>query len=182
MDIYNLSDPSQPAQGNTGEIPQQPPQAVPQQPVVPPSAPQTPPPAPPQYVSAYPPPLPPPPRRSRVWLWVLAGGAAFFLFVLAIFTLVYISMRTDRRGQFGGGFGDKIGVVDLQGVILEPETTVRELKRFGDDDSIKAIIVHVNSPGGGAAASEEIYKEMRRVRDEKKKKLVVSIETVGASG
>ncbi len=116
-----------------------------------------------------------------MWLWVLAGGGAFFLFVLAVFTLVYISLRTDRQSGLGG-FGDKIGIVDLDGVILEPETTVKELKRFADDDSIKAIIVHVNSPGGGAAASEEIYREMRRVRDEKKKKLVVSIETVGASG
>ena len=47
---------------------------------------------------------------------------------------------------------------------------------------IKAIILHVNCPGGGVAASEEIYREVKRVRAEKKKKIVVSIETVGASG
>jgi protease-4 len=40
----------------------------------------------------------------------------------------------------------------------------------------------VNSPGGGVAASEEIYREVKRIRTEKKKKIVVSIETVGASG
>jgi protease-4 len=40
----------------------------------------------------------------------------------------------------------------------------------------------VNSPGGGVAASEEIYREVKRVREEKKKRVVVSIETVGASG
>jgi protease-4 len=174
MDIYNLD--------NQPDVPQSGGDSTPQEPATPPSAPSTPPPAQPQYVSAYPPPLPPgPPKKSRVWLWVLVGGGAFFLFVLAIFTLVYISMRTDHQQQFAG-FGDKIGVIDLDGVILDPETTVKELKKFGDDDSIKAIIVHVNSPGGGAAASEEIYREMRRVRDEKKKKLVVDIETVGASG
>lgn len=146
-----------------------------------PGAPFMPPPL--QYGAPFPPPFPPPPppRGSRTWLWVLIGGGAFFLFVLAVFTLVYISLRTDRNAEFGG-FGDKIGVVDLKGVILDPKDTVKELKRFADDGSIKAIIVHVNSPGGGAAASEEIYREMRRIRDEKKKKLVVSIETVGASG
>ena len=57
-----------------------------------------------------------------------------------------------------------------------------QLKKFADDDSIKAIIIHVNSPGGGVAASEEIYREVKRIRDEKKKRIVASIETVGASG
>src|SRR5207253_10040815 len=79
-------------------------------------------------------------------------------------------------------FGDKIGVVELEGVILDPSTVVQQLKKYGDDDSIKAIILHVNSPGGGVAASEEIYREVKRVRDEKKKRIVASIETVGASG
>jgi protease-4 len=59
---------------------------------------------------------------------------------------------------------------------------VGQLKKFADDSSIKAIIVHINSPGGGVAASEEIYREVKRIRDEKKKRIVASIETVGASG
>ncbi|HWR36169.1 MAG TPA: signal peptide peptidase SppA [Clostridia bacterium] len=119
--------------------------------------------------------------RSRVLLWVLVGGGAFFLFLLAIFTLVYFSMRSDSKSEFAA-FGDKIGVVDLEGVILSPKETVKHLKKFADDDSIKAIVVHVNTPGGGAAASEEIYREVKRIRDEKKKRIVASIETVGASG
>jgi protease IV len=119
--------------------------------------------------------------RSRTFLWIVIGGSAFFLFVLAVFTLVYLSLRTDKNAQFGG-FGDKIAVVDLEGVILSPKTTVKQLKQFADDGSIKAIILHINTPGGGAAASEEIYREVRRIRDEKKKTIVASIETVGASG
>jgi protease IV len=121
-------------------------------------------------------------KRSRVWLWVLIGGGAFFLFVLAVFTLVYFTLRSGDNVSFAGGFGDKIGVVDLEGVIIDPAIVVQQLKKFGDDSSIKAIILHVNSPGGGVAASEEIYREVRRVRDEKKKRIVASIETVGASG
>ena len=119
--------------------------------------------------------------RSRIWLWVLIGGSAFFLFVLAIFTLVYLTLHTGG-GQQAGLFGDKIGVVDLDGVILSPSETVDQLRKLADDDSIKAIIIHVNSPGGGVAASEEIYREVKRVRDEKKKYIVSSIQTVGASG
>ena len=120
--------------------------------------------------------------RSRALLWILIGGGAFFLFVLAVFTLVYLTLHAGTSDAGLTSFGDRIGVVDLEGVILSPQPVVDELKKFGDDSSIKAIILHVNSPGGGVAASEEIYREVKRVRAEKKKKIVVSVETVGASG
>jgi protease-4 len=121
--------------------------------------------------------------RPRTLLWILVGGGVFFLFVLAVFTLVYVVLRSDREGQYiTTGSGGKIAVVDIEGVILSPKKVVRDLKKFADDDSIKAIILHLNTPGGGAAASEEIYRQVRRIRDQKKKRIVASIETVGASG
>ena len=123
-----------------------------------------------------------PEGRSRTLLWILIGGGAFFLFVLAVFTLVYMTLHAGGADAGITSFGDRIGVVDLDGVILSPQPVVGQLKKFGDDSSIKAIIIHVNSPGGGVAASEEIYSEVKRIRSEKKKRIVVSIETVGASG
>lgn len=120
--------------------------------------------------------------RSRVWIWVLAGGGLFTLFVVAVFTLVYLSFGGGHDDESFAGFGSKIAVVDLDGVIFSPKQIVPQLKKFADDDSVKAIIIHVNSPGGGVAASEEIYREVKRIRDEKKKRIVASIETVGASG
>jgi len=119
--------------------------------------------------------------RSRIWVWFLVGGGLFALFVLAVFTLVYLSFSSRNEESFSG-FGSKIAVVELEGVIVTPKQIVKQLKAFADDDSVKAIIIHVNSPGGGAAASEEIYREVKRIRDEKKKRIVASIETVGASG
>jgi protease-4 len=119
-------------------------------------------------------------KRSRTFLWIVIGGGAFFLFVLAVFALVYVTLHAGKDSSLT--FGDKIGVVDLEGVILSPNPVVQQLKKFADDDSIKAIILHVNSPGGGVAASEEIYREVKRIRDDKKKRIVASIETVGASG
>src|SRR5438445_2913567 len=119
-------------------------------------------------------------KRSRTFLWIVIGGGAFFLVVLAVFALVYVTLQP--RKDHSLAFGDEIGGVDLEGVILSPNPVVQQLKKFGDDDSIKAIILHVNSPGGGVAASEEIYREVKRIRDDKKKRIVSSIETVGASG
>jgi protease-4 len=121
-------------------------------------------------------------RGSRTLLWIVIGGGIFFLFVMVVFALVYVALHTSQRASLGSAFGDKIAVVDLEGVIISPTTVVDELKQFADDDSVKAIILHVNSPGGGVAASEEIYRQVKRIRDDKKKRIVASIETVGASG
>ena len=122
-------------------------------------------------------------KGSRTLLWIVIGGGAFFLFVLAVFALVYITLHSGQQtASFGSSFGDKIAVVDLEGLILSPKSTVDQLKKYADDDSVKAIILHVNSPGGGVAASEEICREVKRIRDEKKKRIVAAIESVGASG
>src|SRR5437868_15147011 len=95
--------------------------------------------------------------RSRTLLWILIGGGAFFLFVLAVFTLVYLTIHAGTSDAGIGGFGDRIGVVDLEGVILLPQPVVGQLKKFGDYSSIKAIILHANFIGGVVAHSEASY-------------------------
>jgi protease-4 len=98
--------------------------------------------------------------------------------------MVWATMRS-VTGSDASGFGlstSQIGVIDISGVILSPEAIDTQLRKFGDDPSVKAIILHINSPGGGAAASQEIYHEVLRVRQEKHKKIIASVESVGASG
>ncbi len=97
--------------------------------------------------------------------------------------MVWLTMRS--VGGNSGGLGlnsDSIAVIDIAGPILSPETIDAQLRKFGEDSSVKAIVLHINSPGGGAAASQEIYHEVLRVRQENHKKIVASIESVGASG
>jgi protease-4 len=105
--------------------------------------------------------------------------------VLLIVFMVWATVRS-LNGQtattLDGLGGSEIGVIDVDGVILDPEKFDTQLRKFGDDSSIKAIILHINSPGGGAAASQEIYHEVVRVRQEKHIKIIASIESVGASG
>lgn len=98
--------------------------------------------------------------------------------------MVWFAMRSLGEGnasQFGIR-SDQIAVIDITGVILSAEVIDGQLRKFGDDPSVKAILLHINSPGGGAAASQEIYHEVLRVRREKHKKIIASIESVGASG
>jgi protease IV len=119
--------------------------------------------------------------RPRTLLWILVGGGAFFIFTLLIFSLLYFSIR-GGDSDFGVGGGDKIAVLDVEGVILQAKPFVDQLKKYGDDSSIKAIILRIDSPGGGAAASQEMFDAVKRVRDQKRKMIVASVQTVGASG
>ena len=126
----------------------------------------------------------PPPRRRSPWFYIgIIVGSLAAVFLLITF-MVWAAMRsTTGSGSSGFGIGtDSIAVIDVSGVILSPETVDTQLRKFGDDSSVKAIILHINSPGGGAAASQEIYHEVLRVRQENHKKVIASIESVGASG
>jgi protease-4 len=92
------------------------------------------------------------------------------------------SLNGETTATLDGLGGSKIGVIDLDGVILDADKFDTQLRKFADDSSIKAIILHINSPGGGAAASQEMYHEVVRIRKEKNIKIIASIESVGASG
>jgi len=120
-------------------------------------------------------------ERHRTLLWILIGGGAFFLFTVLVFSLLYYGTR-GGSSDFDLGGGEKIAVLDVEGVILQAKPFIDQLKRYTDDSSIKAIILRIDSPGGGAAASQEMYDAVKRVRDEKKKMIVASVQTVGASG
>jgi protease-4 len=82
-----------------------------------------------------------------------------------------------------------IAVVYAEGDIVDGDGEIgdvggdrfaRELRRLRQDDSVKAIVLRVNSPGGSATASEEIQRELRLTM--RSKPVVVSMGTVAASG
>ncbi len=121
------------------------------------------------------------PRRASAWIWVVLILGILAILGILLWGLVYTVLHSSDSST--GAFGkDSIGVIDIDGVILDADKVDTQLRKFGDDDSVKAIILHINSPGGGAAASQEIYHEVLRVRQEKHKKVVASVESVGASG
>lgn len=75
---------------------------------------------------------------------------------------------------------NRVGVVEIKGVITNSQETVKHLKEFRKDDSIKAIIVRIDSPGGAVGPSQEIYTEIRRTI--RTKPVVASMGSVAASG
>jgi protease-4 len=125
--------------------------------------------------------------RKPAWPWVLLVVAVLFLGAGAICVFFASLIRTvGMNGNVASmDFGDNsIAVIDISGVITDADTdkVSKELERYGNNASIKAIILHIDSPGGGAAASQEIYHEVMRIREQKHKKVVASVESVGASG
>jgi len=118
-------------------------------------------------------------RSSLAWILVI-GAILCGLFVVSLFAIM--AVMTD-----GGGFsagGDRIAVIPVEGVIdgEMAKTVNRHLKQYGGDSRVKAIILRIDSPGGGVSASEEIYREVKRLKEEKNKKVVVSMASVAASG
>jgi protease-4 len=149
-------------------------------------------PPPPPYATQplpYPPPYPnyppayiPPVRRSPwFYIGIIAGSLAAVVLLFSFMVWMTVRSATGAASLDLGG-GSRIAVIDINGVILSPDDIDTQLRKFGDDSSVKAIILHINSPGGGAAASQEIYHEVLRVRQEKHKKIIASVESVGASG
>jgi len=79
-------------------------------------------------------------------------------------------------------FSDRIPVVDVDGELVESRAILDQLKRYEDSNSVKAILLNIDSPGGGVAVSQEIYTEIRRLRDKKDKIVVAYLSSTGASG
>ncbi len=138
--------------------------------------------APPAY-PAYATYAPAPPRRRRVWPWLLGVGLFLGLSGAVVVLMVVIAHSFNGSTDGFSGLSDNnIAVVDIDGEILSADTVVDQLRKYDEDDSVKAIILHIDSPGGAAAPSQEIYHEVLHIRDQHKKPIVASIESVGASG
>ncbi|MDH4184367.1 MAG: signal peptide peptidase SppA [Nitrospinota bacterium] len=76
--------------------------------------------------------------------------------------------------------GEKVALVRLEDVILDGEKIGGQIKKWADDDSVKAIVLRINSPGGAVAPSQEIFHEVTRAAA--KKPVVASMGAVAASG
>jgi len=73
-----------------------------------------------------------------------------------------------------------VGLVEVKGMILDSKETIRQLRYFLKKDSVKAVVLRVDSPGGIVAPSQEIYSEVKKFAA--KKKIIVSMGSLAASG
>jgi protease-4 len=113
-------------------------------------------------------------RKHPVLIGLIVIGVILGVFLLSILFLT----RFGEKEAFARG--EKIAVVDIKGVITSSRHIVEQIDNFTEDDGVKAIILRINSPGGGVGPSQEIYREVLKAKE--KKKIIASMESVGASG
>lgn len=109
-------------------------------------------------------------RKLSFWRWIVAG----LLAVVALVTLSW-SGWADSAGRAR----DHVARVTISGLIQDDRELLERLKRIEDNDSVKALVVTISSPGGTTYGGEVIYKAIRKVAA--KKPVVSDIRTLAAS-
>jgi protease-4 len=75
------------------------------------------------------------------------------------------------------------GIDPVNGAVAGSDTIVEQIRRIRDDESVKAIVLRVDSPGGSSTASDVIWRELMITRDQKPSRpLIVSMSDLAASG
>ncbi|MCD6586452.1 MAG: signal peptide peptidase SppA [Desulfobacteraceae bacterium] len=100
---------------------------------------------------------------------IIAGSSV----VLSLLNVVY-------QGRSEIGFGEKVGIIELNGVITDSRQILEQIKDFRDNDSVKSIVIRIDSPGGAVGPSQEIYRAIRKTVEVKK--VIASLGAIAASG
>jgi len=113
-------------------------------------------------------------RRS-----LYTGLLIFLVIGIVLFLSVYVATVMVEDGSLND---ERIAVVRIEGIILDAKEIIDEISRYEETPSVRAIVLRIDSPGGAVVPSQEIYDQVNRIRTESKKKVVVSMGTVAASG
>jgi protease-4 len=111
-------------------------------------------------------------RKKVVTIAVFSG--IFLVVCLIVLVGVVVSIFGDPQMLPG----DKIAVVEICGTIHNSQNIVDQLHGYRDNDSVKAIVLRIDSPGGVVAPVQEIHRELTKLQ----KKIVVSMGSTAASG
>jgi len=138
-------------------------------------------------------PLPPLVRvelvRPRRWwprvLLVLFVFSALLNLILLVSTAAVVGGSSTPTETFVSGeafSSDKIAIIDITGTIMPPftERTLKTIDQLIKDDSVKGVLLSVDSPGGFVADSHQIYARLQKLRQ--KKPIFVSMKRIAASG
>jgi protease-4 len=111
-------------------------------------------------------------RRKLTFWRVIAIGVV----VLAVAGVA--ALGSNRAGFTG--VRPYIARVTIQGLIRGDRDRVQALDRLARSSLARAVIIHVDSPGGTTAGSEQLYDSLSRLRD--KKPIVIVVDSLAASG
>ncbi len=111
-------------------------------------------------------------NRNPYKIWIIVG------FIIIAFLAFRFGASAGQSGALS--FGDKIGIVALEGPIFSSERVIYELNKMTERSDVKAIVFRINSPGGTVAPSQEIYEKIKKLND--RIPIIVSVGSLAASG
>jgi protease-4 len=112
--------------------------------------------------------------RRKLTFWRVATALVAIVAVVAAAVTL-----TGKGAAISGRAGGSIARITIEGLIRANKDRVAALDRLSKSDA-KAVIVHINSPGGTVAGSEQLYDSLVRLRS--KKPMVVVVDGLAASG
>ena len=102
--------------------------------------------------------------------------------IIIISVIVLLIMISFFLGSSDNENKGNIGVVKIEGPIMQSEEIIDKINTLYERDDIQGIILRINSPGGAVAPSQEIYEKVNKISEEKIKPIIASIASTGASG
>ncbi len=111
----------------------------------------------------------------------LVGATALIWAVVAALFLTSVAGIAHRAEGAGGFFGPKVALVELEGIILDADELVRELKAHRENPIVRAVVIRINSPGGVVGPTQELHQAIVKTR-QAGKPVVASLGGVAASG
>lgn len=106
--------------------------------------------------------------------------ALLVLGAIFVFFLVLVTVLSHFQGGDKFALGDKVAIIEVEGMIVSAGKTIERLHAAADDASVKAVVLRIDSPGGGVGPSQEIHDEV--VKLVQSKPVVVSMGSLCASG
>ncbi len=118
-------------------------------------------------------------KNSKALFGIFAMVFVFFVILMAF---LYTTMNAFNETSVLEKKSTKahIGVIEIDGVIMESKPVVDLLLEAEEDKEIQAIIIRINSPGGAVGPTQEIYDEI--IRLDKIKPIYASFGGIAASG
>ena len=110
--------------------------------------------------------------RRKLTFWRIVAAVVVVLAIAGVLVLA--------RGRLGFATSPYIARVTIDGLIRGDQERVRQLDKLAKSSKARAVIVHVDSPGGTTAGSEQLFDSLSRIRA--RKPLVVVVDSMAASG
>lgn len=117
--------------------------------------------------------------------------------LLAVLSFVVSLLKGNNNNEKTVTVPDRVAVINIEGTIVcgadskdnlfnqangvTSGSIMKQIREAAADDSVKALVLRIDSGGGSATAAEEVGRELARFKEQTKKPIVATLGNTGAS-